>query len=312
MRTIVHLSDLHFGRTDPDVIAPLIEQVHALAPDLVVVSGDLTQRARSNEFIEARQFLDALPHPQLVVPGNHDVPLFNVFARLLRPLTKYRRYIGEEMQPVYMDDEIVAVGINTARSLTIKDGRVNDRQIELARRTLAAVGDQMVKIIVTHHPFDLPAGPQHHDLVGKAIPAMRAFALCGADVLLAGHVHTSSAISSAGRYDIPGYAALVVQAGTATSTRGRGESNSFNVLRVQAHDIVVQRMSWVPEQGSFVPAAAQAFRQTGNAWQEVPVEDAIGPEVNGPTVQEMPISGAAIATAGAASAAHRPQETSAG
>ncbi|NUU03470.1 metallophosphoesterase family protein [Herbaspirillum robiniae] len=278
MRTVIHLSDLHFGRTDPDIIAPLIAQVHELKPDLVVVSGDLTQRARSAQFKEARAFLDALPHPQLVVPGNHDVPLFNVAARMLQPLRKYRRHIGEDLQPVYMDDEVVVVGINTARSLTIKDGRVNDRQIEMARRQLAAVGDNMIKIIVTHHPFDLPPGPQHHDLVGKAVPAMRAFALCGADLLLAGHVHTSSAVSSAGRYDIPGYSALVVQAGTATSTRGRGETNSFNVLQVEAHQIAVHRLGWQPEEKSFALAASQTFVQRGSEWFEMEADGSLSAE----------------------------------
>ncbi|MBV8623270.1 MAG: metallophosphoesterase [Herbaspirillum sp.] len=268
MRTLIHLSDLHFGRTDAAIIEPLIAQVHELKPDLVVVSGDLTQRARASQFRQARQFLDALPQPQLVVPGNHDVPLFNIAARLMRPLRKYRRYITEELQPVHLDEEIAVVGINTARALTIKDGRVNDRQIEMARRQLAAVGDHLVKIIVTHHPFDLPPGPQHHGLVGQALPAMRAFALCGADLLLAGHVHTSSAVSSAGRYRIADYSALVVQAGTATSTRGRGEVNSFNVLQVEAHQIVVHRLGWVEAQQSFALAGSQTFVQRGSEWFE--------------------------------------------
>ncbi|ASU38738.1 metallophosphatase [Herbaspirillum sp. meg3] len=266
MRTIVHLSDLHFGRIDEALIAPIVAQIHEIAPDLIVVSGDLTQRAKSEQFMEARQFLDALPQPQIVVPGNHDVPLFNVMARFFRPLTKYRRYITQQLQPIFIDEEIAVIGINTARSLTIKDGRVNDRQIELARRELAAVGDHVVKIIVTHHPFDLPPGPQHHDLVGKALPAMRAFSICGADVLLAGHVHTSSAASSAGRYDIAGYSALVVQAGTATSTRSRGEANSFNVLRVEPHRIAVERMHWQGEEGKFVQTSTQEFEQRGNEW----------------------------------------------
>ncbi|MBO9535451.1 metallophosphoesterase [Herbaspirillum sp.] len=268
MRTVIHLSDLHFGRIDADIIEPLVAQIHELKPDLVVVSGDLTQRARSSQFKQARRFLDALPQPQLVVPGNHDVPLFNLAARLLQPLRKYRRYIGEDLHPVYLDDEMIVVGINTARSLTIKDGRVNDRQIELTRRQLAAAGDHMVKIIVTHHPFDLPTGPRYHGLVGKAVPAMRAFALCGADLLLAGHVHTSSAASSAENYDIPGYSALVVQAGTATSTRGRGETNSFNVLQVEAHQIAVHRLGWEPGEKSFALAASQTFVQRGSEWFE--------------------------------------------
>jgi len=268
MRTLIHLSDLHFGRTDDAIIEPLIAQAHALRPDLVVVSGDLTQRARAAQFIAARRFLDALPQPQLVVPGNHDVPLFNVAARLLQPLRKYRRHIDADLHPVYQDEEMVVVGINTARALTIKDGRVNDRQIELTRRQLAAAGEHRVKIIVTHHPFDLPPGPQHHGRVGQAVPAMRAFALCGADLLLAGHVHASAAISSAGNHPIPGYAALVVQAGTATSTRGRGETNTFNVLQVEAHRIVVHRLAWEAERLTFVLAGSQTFVQRGNAWCE--------------------------------------------
>ncbi|WP_343723520.1 metallophosphoesterase [Herbaspirillum seropedicae] len=268
MRRVIHLSDLHFGRTDPAIIEPLIAQIHELQPDLVVVSGDLTQRARSSQFRQARQFLDALPTPQLVVPGNHDVPLFNVAARLLQPLRKYKRHITPDLQPLYVDDEIAVVGINTARSLTIQDGRVNDRQIELARRELAAVGDHLIKIIVTHHPFDLPPGPQHHGLVGQALPAMRAFALCGADLLLAGHVHASSAVSSAARYRIAGYSALVVQAGTATSTRGRGEANSFNVLQIEAHQIVVHRLGWRAEEKAFGLDASQTFVQRGSEWFE--------------------------------------------
>src|SRR6266850_7144789 len=116
MRTLVHLSDLHFGRVDERLIKPLIAAVTEINPDLVAVSGDLTQRARSAQFQEARQFLDALPQPQIVVPGNHDVPLYNVFSRFGRPLDKYRRYITEDMQPFYADDEIAVIGINTARS----------------------------------------------------------------------------------------------------------------------------------------------------------------------------------------------------
>src|SRR5438270_5236116 len=129
MRTLVHLSDLHFGRVDIAIVEPLIETIRGLNPDLVAVSGDLTQRARSAEFKQARAFLDALPSPQIVVPGNHDVPLHNVFARFVTPFEKYRRWVNDTLEPVYEDDEMIVMGINTARSLTIKDGRVNRTQI---------------------------------------------------------------------------------------------------------------------------------------------------------------------------------------
>src|SRR5256885_8738664 len=125
MRRIVHLSDLHFGRVNPILIDPLIRAVVKVEPDLVAVSGDLTQRARSYQFQEARAFLDALPKPQIIVPGNHDIPLHNLFARFVEPLTKYKRYITDNLQPVYQDEQLVVVGVNTARSLTFKGGRIN-------------------------------------------------------------------------------------------------------------------------------------------------------------------------------------------
>src|SRR3954451_17492079 len=112
MRTIVHLSDLHFGRVNPLLLDPLLKIVKEIGPDVVAVSGDLTQRARSHQFQQARSFLDALPKPQIVVPGNHDIPLHNVFARFLEPLTKYEHYITEDLQPAYEDEEVMIVGVN--------------------------------------------------------------------------------------------------------------------------------------------------------------------------------------------------------
>src|SRR3981081_4272469 len=144
MRTLVHLSDLHFGRVDEQLIGPLISAVTEVNPDLVAVSGDLTQRARSHQFREARAFLDALPQPQIVVPGNHDVPLHNVLTRFLRPLDKYKRFITDDLQPFYADEEIVVVGVNTARSLTIKGGRINEDQLAGIRELLCGSSEELV------------------------------------------------------------------------------------------------------------------------------------------------------------------------
>ena len=232
MRSIVHLSDIHFGRVNPHVIAPMIEAITRIAPDLVAVSGDLTQRARARQFKDARAFLDRLPTPQIVVPGNHDVPLHNVAARFLQPLRGYRRYITDDLRPFYGDDEIAVLGVNTARSLTIKKGRINEAQIAWMSERLCACGPGVVKIVVTHHPFDVPEGHDERNLVGRARMAMEALARCGADLFLAGHLHVSHTSRSVTRYKIKGHSALVVQAGTAASDRGRGEANSFNVLRI--------------------------------------------------------------------------------
>lgn len=266
MRTIVHLSDLHFGRVDASLLEPLRRLVVQLAPDVLVVSGDLTQRAKSAEFQAARAFLDTLPGPQIVVPGNHDIPLYNVASRFLTPLLKYRRYVTLDLAPEFVDEEIAVLGINTARSLTFKDGRVNHEQIAQIRQRMGALDAHLTRIIVTHHPFDLPDTYDHDELVDRAPMAMAAFAECGVDLLLAGHLHASHAGNSSQRYKISGYAALVVQAGTATSTRGRGESNSFNVIRVEHDQVEVQRYSWVGASAAFEPAGTERFRRSGGVW----------------------------------------------
>ena len=265
MRTIVHLSDLHFGRTDGEIIQPLIDTVTRLAPHLVVVSGDLTQRARTDEFQAARRFLDALPQPQIVVPGNHDVPLYDIYSRFLRPLKQYRRHISEVTEPNYVDAEIAVVGVNTARSLTFKDGRINIAQITDISHRLRAIDSHVVKIIVTHHPFDLPAEYDESKLVGRAPLAMKTLADCGADLLLAGHLHTSHAGNTDARYGIADYSALVVQAGTATSTRGRGETNSFNVIRVSTASVNIERLNWMPKSKTFALTETETFESIPGA-----------------------------------------------
>ena len=143
MRTIVHLSDLHFGKVDAELLEPLRRCVEAIAPHLVVVSGDLTQRAKAAQFREAKAFLDTLPKPQLVVPGNHDVPLYNVFQRFFTPLRKYKRIITPDLEPAFIDDEIAVVGVNTARSLTFKEGNVNREQIAAVKARICGLDDSI-------------------------------------------------------------------------------------------------------------------------------------------------------------------------
>jgi 3',5'-cyclic AMP phosphodiesterase CpdA len=266
MRTLVHLSDLHFGRVDETLLAPLRELVERIAPDVVVVSGDLTQRARSEEFEAARDYLDSLPGPQIIVPGNHDISLYNVLRRFLQPLHRYQRYITSDLDPIHVDEEIAVLGVNTARSLTFKDGRVNQQQLDKIRQELAGLDPGITRIVVTHHPFDLPKSADEDDLVARAPMAMAAFAECGVDLLLAGHLHTSHAGSTAARYQTSEYAALVVQAGTATSTRGRGEVNSFNVIRIDTARVEVDRYGWDLVSQSFSLMTTESFMRSGGVW----------------------------------------------
>jgi len=270
MRTIVHLSDLHFGRVDAPLLDPLVATVAAARPDVLAVSGDLTQRARGSQFMEARAFLERLPRPQIVVPGNHDVPLYDVVRRFAAPLRRFRRYITDDPAPLHLDDEIAVIGLNTARSLTFKGGRLNEDQMRLVKRNFAGLHPSVLRVVVTHHPFNLPVSADEDDLVGRASMAMQAFSECGVDLLLSGHLHHTHSESTSARYELGGYSALVVQAGTATSTRGRGEANSFNVIRLDSARIEVDVMRWQPDGGMFALAGTDVFRREGTEWARAP------------------------------------------
>lgn len=267
MRTLVHLSDLHFGRVDEALLAPLSRLVNEIDPHVVVVSGDLTQRAKDEQFQQARAWLDTLPGPQIIVPGNHDISLYNVYRRFFEPLTRYKRYITNDLTPMYADDEIAVCGINTARSLTFKDGRINKEQVAQVRAHFGGLPPEVIRIVVTHHPFDLPEGHEEEgDLVDRAAMAMEAFAQIGVDILLAGHLHARHASNTMERYQLSDYAALVVQAGTATSTRGRGEVNSFNLLRLERDRVEIETWGWDVLGGQFSVLHAETFLRSANVW----------------------------------------------
>jgi len=202
------------------------------------------------------------------VPGNHDVPLFDVARRFLRPLARYRRFIADDVEPIFIDEEIAALGLNSARSLTFGRGRLNAAQIRKATDRLRAIPPDVIKIIVTHHPFDLPDDYDESQLVGGARMAMAELASVGADLFLAGHLHVSHIGRTAERYQIAGHSALVVQAGT-MSTRQRGEANSFNVLRLNRPHATVERRTWDPDQQLFVEASMRTFTRSDRGWIEI-------------------------------------------
>ena len=244
MKTLVHISDIHFGRVVPSVAESLLAALETDAPDLVVISGDLTQRARRGQYRMARDYLNRIPFPKIVVPGNHDVPLYNVARRFLRPLTRYRRYITRDMAPFYQDDEIAVLGINTARSLTFTKGRISEAQIELIRRRFCPIPDNVFKILVTHHPFLPPPENLKLPLVGRAHKALRMVEACNLDLLLAGHFHMSYAGGSHSAYRTLARSVLVIQAGTAASSRMRTEGNAYNLIHIHKARVTLRVRMW--------------------------------------------------------------------
>ena len=265
MRTLVHLSDLHFGTVRQGIVLPLLSLLERIQPDVIAISGDLTQRARSEQFQAAREFLDAMRFPKIVVPGNHDIPLFNLFARFTKKLERYRHYISEDLNPFHRDAEIAILGINTARSATFKGGRVNAQQVAHMQERLGPL-DGVTKIVVTHHPFDLPGAYPEKALVGRARMVMQQLASSGIDLFLAGHLHMAGSQPTALRFQISESTPLMIQAGTALSTRIRGEANSFNVIRIQHPNISVSRLTWRADLKIFVSTHADYFRHTDAGW----------------------------------------------
>lgn len=272
MPLIAHLSDLHFGKHDERVVEAAEERIGELAPDLVAISGDFTQRARRRQFKLASAFvarLEAAGHRVMGVPGNHDIPLYDVFRRFFAPTRRYRRHLGE-LCPVLETEAMVVAGINTARSLTIKDGFVDEDQIEKIHATFAAADAGKVRILVTHHPLhEIPLGGEHG--VTKAVDDHHEVlaAIRAADVhfMLAGHFHMASVNSATDMTEHAG-PALVIQAGTATSTRLRGdEPQSFNLIDCTPGSAVltVQRF----EDGSFSDAESARYERTDNRWRRI-------------------------------------------
>jgi 3',5'-cyclic AMP phosphodiesterase CpdA len=254
MKTVVHLSDLHFGREDPVVVEALIAALSGLSPDVVAVSGDLTQRARRRQFRRAAQFLEALPCARVVVPGNHDVPLFNLFARVFDPLGGYKRHIAADLAPTFVDPPVVIVGLDTTCPSSVKSARVHARDIERICGYVQQFRPEDIRILVAHHPFD----PGNY-------PELQTLTRCGIDVILTGHLHVSGSSHTAHRHQLTGRSAVVVEAGTATSTRLRETTNAFNVLRLTPGAVVVERHDWLPGRG-FAVADRQRFDRTATGW----------------------------------------------
>jgi 3',5'-cyclic AMP phosphodiesterase CpdA len=266
--TILHISDLHFGPPYvPAVGQALVRSAEQLKADVIVASGDFTQRAKVGQFATARAWLDLLPQvPLIVVPGNHDLPLYRVFERVFRPYGNYRRYISNELDSVLARDDAVIVALNTTAPLTaITNGRIRAEQLDFCARAFQQAPAGAVKIVVAHHHFaPAPDYDNEDDVMRGAKRALDRFSSWEVDLILGGHLHRAYIGNSLDVYPSHDRSSgiIIAQCGTSTSRRGRArerEKNSFNLVRVAADTIHIMQYMYFSETDGFAPVGSHVF-----------------------------------------------------
>lgn len=260
--TLAHLSDLHFGRiAHPGIVDALVDEVNGGAVDLVVLSGDLTQRARHSEFEAARAMLDRISPPVLVVAGNHDVyPWWRPVRRLATPLRRYQQYITADLAPSYMTDDVAVQGLTSAFGATIKGGRIGPGDRQVLRTAFEDVGAEAFRVLVLHHHLTELQSLGPHDVARQARKTLDAAVEVGVDLILCGHLHISQIEPIT---IIPGERRIIVaSAGTATSNRwrtSRGPTNFYNVLSIEDEAFHIEERRYVPSDEHFVRESTTRF-----------------------------------------------------
>ena len=271
MRTIIHVSDLHFGKIDKETVEHLLISFREIRPDLIIISGDITQRAWPREYKSAVKFLEdikALGFEYFVIPGNHDVESFlKPISRGLNPYKSYKKYISENIGSFFSDEEIAVASINTVRHLRIKNGHLDEKEVRQVGQWFAGFPAESVKIVVSHHPLDLPPDRHARKLAKKAGLGLELLSAQNIDLYLSGHYHRSSAVTTEERYNKLNYCAVAVQAGT-VSRRQRGEVQSFNVLKVKKPDIKLDTYLFDPKGKIFTKSSTIDFKINQNFWKK--------------------------------------------
>jgi 3',5'-cyclic AMP phosphodiesterase CpdA len=236
MSLLLQISDTHFGTEQLAVMEALLRVVHEQVPDVVVLCGDITQRARRAQFRAARAFVDRLVVPTtLVLPGNHDIPLFNLVARMFYPYANHQRVFGRALEPVFASPDLLVIGVNTTRPSRHIDGEVSADQIQRVAQRLRRATCEQLRIVVTHQPVHVTRLEEEKNLLHGHREAVQEWANAGVDLLMGGHIHLPYVRPLNERFNSLPRRVWVVQAGTAVSTRVRYDApNSLNLIRYTA------------------------------------------------------------------------------
>ena len=236
MTVLLQVSDPHFGTERPEVVEALERLTHAQRPDVLLLSGDITQRATAAQFEAARAFVARLQVPKvLAIPGNHDISLFNLAARLVGPYARFQRAFGDELEPAFEDEAVLVLALKTTRRWRHADGELSAAQIERVAQRLASARPQQWRVVVVHQPIAVTRQEDRHNLLHGHAAALKRWAEAGADIIVGGHMHLPFVLALHERDPTIARPMWVVQAGTAVSNRVRAEAgNSVNIIRVDA------------------------------------------------------------------------------
>lgn len=266
---IAHLSDPHFGTLRPGVCESLLEVLRELKPDLILLTGDITQRATAAQFREAHAFAQELkPVPTICVPGNHDIPLFSIFGRLFDPYRGFRRHFKYKLEKDHVQGDVVVTGLNSASRWRHVQGHFNLRRVE--KRLTEKSDRAQVRILAFHHPVDCAKPQDEKNLLKDAEASMELFGRHGIDLIVGGHIHDPYVSLSNVRYPKTGRNMVIAVAGTCLSSRTRkGAPNSFNLIDVNTES--VPRLGIVRYDlrvdGRFSPQSTHRFvRIDENGW----------------------------------------------
>lgn len=228
MSVLLHVSDTHFGTERPPVVEAVVALAAQQRPDLVVLSGDITQRARPDQFLAAKAFVERLDAPVLAIPGNHDIALFDLWSRLTRPYARYGAVFGPGLEPVHSSSDLLVIGVNTTRPWRHKNGEVSAAQIDRVADRLAAASPEQLRVVVVHQPAAVTLNLDRPNLLRGHRAATKTWSAAGADLVMGGHIHLPYTLALQGL----ARRLWVVQAGTAVSSRTRPEApNSVNLVR---------------------------------------------------------------------------------
>jgi 3',5'-cyclic AMP phosphodiesterase CpdA len=271
MLTLLHASDVHFGKPhDSGAMKAFLRFLNGASPDLLVLSGDFTQRAKVREYHAARDFLRGLPDvPVVVTPGNHDVPLYRVFERLFSPLENYREYISQDLDAVTRIDGVTAVSLDsTAPHTAIVNGRLSDGQLLFAADAFADTPAGDLKVLVAHHNFIPAPDFEPQQFLPGFQRHLSALAKMKVDLILGGHLHRAFIGSSLDAFPQgpSAHPMVIAHSGTTTSNRGRARergANSLNLIRVQEGEMVIIPHLLDRSDGDFLPTGSVSFPRAG-------------------------------------------------